>query len=177
MKNVLVIVTGASSAMFTPYNLNWAKIAFPKFNIRVMVTESAQQFVTTAAVQQLLTPGSVFSDSWLDATESFHVELAIWADGIVVSPATFNYVNSYVSGLADRPSQLCLHACKGPKVFTPSFPPGIDPEPWLTKLRSMPDTVVAPFVPALSSGTKQVERTGSAPLMNGLQLLKERLTS
>ena len=162
--------------MFTPFHLRWLQRTYPDLSIRIIVTDAAARFVQPAALQ-LLSGGPVYRDNWQEwgAANSVHVELALWADAVIINPASFNYMNEYAAGLGSRPSLLTLHMTTAPKIFSPSVPPGIDPQPWLERLRNIPRTYVSDFARAESQGTGRLEETASIPLVASMTLLEEIL--
>ncbi|MBL6752446.1 MAG: bifunctional phosphopantothenoylcysteine decarboxylase/phosphopantothenate--cysteine ligase CoaBC [Nevskia sp.] len=78
--------------------------------VQVVMTQNAQRFVT-AQTFQALTGRSVRSSLWDEQAEAAmgHIELARWADAIVVAPASANFLARLAHGLADDLlSTLCL---------------------------------------------------------------------
>ena len=78
--------------------------------VRVAMTENAQRFVG-AATFQALSGQPVRTSLWDEAAEAAmgHIELARWADRIVVAPATANALAKLAHGFADDlVSTLCL---------------------------------------------------------------------
>jgi phosphopantothenoylcysteine decarboxylase/phosphopantothenate--cysteine ligase len=78
--------------------------------VRVAMTENAQRFVG-AATFQALSGQPVRTSLWDEAAEAAmgHIELARWADRIVVAPATANTLAKLAHGFADDlVSTLCL---------------------------------------------------------------------
>lgn len=78
--------------------------------VRVAMTESAQRFVG-AATFQALSGQPVRTSLWDEAAEAAmgHIELARWADRILVAPATANTLAKLAHGFADDlVSTLCL---------------------------------------------------------------------
>jgi phosphopantothenoylcysteine decarboxylase/phosphopantothenate--cysteine ligase len=71
-------------------------------NVRVCMTESAQQFITPLTMQAL--SGNPVHTQLLDPQAEMgmgHIELARWADTILIAPATANTLARLVYGLAD----------------------------------------------------------------------------
>lgn len=174
-KKLLIVISGAASSMFAPFHLNWVKLIYPQCELRLIVTRGALKFVTVEALAAV--SGTLpIVDDW-DATatgRSIHVELADWADAVIVWPATFGYVNRYVSGVGDTPSHLTLHGSRAPKYFAPAFPPGIPAGKWVEALADMPEVIVADFVPARSGGTGTIEKSGGYPLVSIVERIIER---
>lgn len=78
--------------------------------VRVAMTDSAQHFIGTATFQAL-SGQPVRTSLWDAAAEAAmgHIELARWADRIVIAPATANTLAKLAHGLADDlVSTLCL---------------------------------------------------------------------
>lgn len=79
-------------------------------DVRVAMTDNAQRFVG-AATFQALSGQPVRTSLWDEAAEAAmgHIELARWADRIVVAPATANTLAKLAHGFADDlVSTLCL---------------------------------------------------------------------
>ena len=107
-KNVLLGITGGIAAYKTPDLVR--KLTAQGANVRVVVTDSAKSFVSTLSLQAV--SGHPVSDDLLDpAAEAAmgHIELAKWADKLLIAPATANFVAKLTHGLADDLlSTLCL---------------------------------------------------------------------
>lgn len=70
--------------------------------IKVILTSSAKEFITPLSVQALL--GERIYDTLLSAENEAamsHIELARWAEVILVAPATAHFMAKYANGLAD----------------------------------------------------------------------------
>ena len=90
--------------------------------VRVAMTESAQRFVTAASFQAL-SAEAVRTSLWDPAAEAAmgHLELAGWADRIVVTPATANLIARLAHGFADDlVTTLCL-ASEAPLTVAPAM--------------------------------------------------------
>ncbi|ART80346.1 bifunctional phosphopantothenoylcysteine decarboxylase/phosphopantothenate--cysteine ligase CoaBC [Oceanisphaera avium] len=78
--------------------------------VRVVMTDSAKAFITPLTLQAV--SGEPVSDALLDASAEAgmgHIELAKWADLILIAPATANMLAKLAAGLADDLlSTLCL---------------------------------------------------------------------
>jgi phosphopantothenoylcysteine synthetase/decarboxylase len=70
--------------------------------VRVVITEGAQQFVTPLTLETL-SGNAVASRLWdlPTAHNVEHIELAQWPDRIVVAPATANFIGKVANGIAD----------------------------------------------------------------------------
>jgi len=90
--------------------------------VRVALTENAQRFVT-ATTFQALTAQAVRTSLWDAEAEAAmgHLELARWADRVLVAPATANTLARLAHGLADDlVSTLCL-ATTAPLTVAPAM--------------------------------------------------------
>ena len=91
-------------------------------DVRVVMTRSATEFITPLSFQAL--SGKPVHTELLDlATESAmgHIELARWADLILIAPASANFIARYANGFADDLlSTLCL-ATDAPIVLAPAM--------------------------------------------------------
>ena len=78
--------------------------------VRVVMTESAQEFITPLTLQAL--SGNAVSTSLFDESAELgmgHIELAKWADLIIVAPATADFIARLNAGMAnDLLTTLCL---------------------------------------------------------------------
>jgi phosphopantothenoylcysteine decarboxylase/phosphopantothenate--cysteine ligase len=90
--------------------------------VRVAMTEHAQRFVGTASFQAV-SGEPVRTSLWDEAAEAAmgHLELARWADRVVVAPATANTLAKLAHGFADDlVSTLCL-ATTAPITVAPAM--------------------------------------------------------
>ncbi len=119
-KNVLLGISGGIAAYKTPDLVRKLKAAGA--NVRVVLTQSAKEFVSTLSLQAV--SGLPVSDSLLDpAAEAAmgHIELAKWADIILIAPATANIMAKITYGIADDLlTTLCL-ATTAKMVMAPAM--------------------------------------------------------
>jgi phosphopantothenoylcysteine decarboxylase/phosphopantothenate--cysteine ligase len=90
--------------------------------VQVAMTAHALQFVGTASFQAV-SGRTVRSSLWDEAAEAAmgHIELARWAEQVVVAPATANTIARLAHGLADDlVSTLCL-ATTAPLAIAPAM--------------------------------------------------------
>ncbi|RJX31277.1 MAG: bifunctional phosphopantothenoylcysteine decarboxylase/phosphopantothenate--cysteine ligase CoaBC [Desulfarculus sp.] len=92
--------------------------------VRVVMSEAARRFVgplTFAALTGHPVPGD-----WFDAQQEAaigHIELARWAQVVVVAPATANFIAKAAVGLADELLCALLLATTAPVVIAPAMNP------------------------------------------------------
>ncbi|RPI13615.1 MAG: bifunctional phosphopantothenoylcysteine decarboxylase/phosphopantothenate--cysteine ligase CoaBC [Lysobacterales bacterium] len=90
--------------------------------VQVVMTDGARQFVTPLTFQAL-SGRTVRSDLWDEAAEAAmgHIELARWADRVVVAPASADFLARLAHGFAgDLLSTVCL-ATEAPIAVAPAM--------------------------------------------------------
>lgn len=90
--------------------------------VRVVMTPAAAEFITPLTLQAL-SGNPVHTDLLDHAAEAAmgHIELARWADAVVIAPATANFIARLSNGLADDLlSTLCL-ATNAPLLVAPAM--------------------------------------------------------
>ncbi|GAA2794046.1 hypothetical protein GCM10010452_22900 [Crossiella cryophila] len=130
MRNLLVVGTGALGVSMLPFWLNWLRHNYPDVTVRVALTRGATRLVSPQAVAAM-TRTPVFFDEWTEepAPVAPHVELAEWADAIVVQAATVHFLSRLALGLTDTPLLLALQLTAAPVGIAPSLPPGAERSP------------------------------------------------
>ena len=119
-KRVVIGITGGIAAYKTIELIRLLR----KVNaeVRVVLTSSAAEFVTPLTLQAI--SGSPVSQSLFDPAAELsmgHIELAKWADIIVVAPATADFIARMNVGMAnDLLSTLCL-ATSAPILLAPAM--------------------------------------------------------
>lgn len=94
--------------------------------VRVVMTENAKQFITPLTMQAV--SGYPVHDDLFDLKAEAamgHIELARWADAIVIAPATADFISRLLHGEAnDLLTTLCL-AAKVPLAIAPAMNQGM----------------------------------------------------
>lgn len=107
-KKILLGITGGIAAYKTPDLVR--KLKAKGAQVRIVLTPSAKEFVSPLALQAV--SGLPVSSELLDpAAEAAmgHIELARWADIILVAPASANFIARLCAGMADDLlTTLCL---------------------------------------------------------------------
>jgi phosphopantothenoylcysteine synthetase/decarboxylase len=181
-RQLLLIATGSLNATFLPRDLAWLRIAYPQLETQVVLTRSAQQFITATAVGAITGRPAIIDEWPQPVADAVHVELQQWAQAIMVYPASLNYLARLALGLADSPSLLAI-ACSGaPVVVAPALPPG----GWgsevtaghVAALQRRTTVTVLPPVPVRSFSTGRDDAHGPPPFVAALgavELLRRRL--
>lgn len=131
--------------------------------VRVVMTEHAQQFVTPLTFKEI--SGNQVAVSMWSSDQEFNVEhiaLANWADAFVVAPATANIIAKMAYGLADDLLSTTLLAAQAPIVVCPAMNTGmyenVATQENIAKLKSRGVTVMPPAVGKLACGTSGAGR-------------------
>ena len=107
-KNILLGITGGIAAYKCPDLVRHLKKAGAQ--VRVVLTESASHFVAPMTLQAV--SGNAVSKELFDPTAELsmsHIELAKWADLVLIAPATANIIAKMANGIADDLlSTICL---------------------------------------------------------------------
>lgn len=107
-QHILLGVTGGIAAYKAPDLVR--KLTAKNADVRVVTTASAEHFVSPLSLQAV--SGNPVSNDLLDPSAEAamgHIELAKWADTLVIAPATANFIAKLANGLADDLlSTLCL---------------------------------------------------------------------
>lgn len=119
-KNILLAVTGGIAAYKSAILVRRLKDA--GFQVRVVMTEGAQAFITPLTFQAL--SGNPVHTELLDPEAEAgmgHIELARWADLLLVAPASCNTIAKFVAGLADDLLSTLYLATKAPVWVAPAM--------------------------------------------------------
>ena len=125
--------------------------------VRVIMTEHAQQFVTPLTFKEI--SGNKVAVSMWDSNQEFnveHISLANWADAFVVAPATANILAKMANGIADDLLSTTLLAAQAPIIVCPAMNTGMYQNPItqenIEKLQKHGVTVMPPAVGYLACG-------------------------
>ncbi len=119
-KNILLGVTGGIAAYKAAEIVRHLKKSGS--SVRVVMTKSAEEFITPLTLQAL--SGNRVSRDLLDAEAEAamgHIELAKWADGILIAPATANTLARLSSGRGDDLLSTITLAFEGPISLAPAM--------------------------------------------------------
>ncbi len=119
-KNILLGVTGGIAAYKAPDLVR--RLRERGADVQVVMSRGAQQFITPMTFQAV-SGRPVRTDLWDEAAEGSmgHIELARWADLVLIAPATADTISKLAAGLAgDLLSTVCL-ATEAPLVLAPAM--------------------------------------------------------
>jgi len=119
-KKIVLGISGGIAAYKTPELVR--RLKEQGANVRVVMTEGAKAFITPLTLQAV--SGNAVADSLLDTQAELamgHIELAKWADLIIIAPATADVIARITAGMAnDLLTTLCL-ATSAPIVIAPAM--------------------------------------------------------
>ncbi|MEM9335625.1 MAG: bifunctional phosphopantothenoylcysteine decarboxylase/phosphopantothenate--cysteine ligase CoaBC [Pseudomonadota bacterium] len=118
--NILLGITGGIAAYKTPDLVR--RLRERGADVQVVMTRSAAEFVTETALAAV-SGKPVRSTLWDHEAEAAmgHIELARWADQVLVAPATAEFISRLAQGSAsDLLSTLCL-ATRAPIAIAPAM--------------------------------------------------------
>lgn len=117
-KRIVLAVTGSIAA----YKAAFLVRALVKegCEVRVLMTESAKAFITPLTLATLsrnpVHSQIIDADQW-----NSHVELGIWADAMVIAPATANTISKCAHGQADNLVVATFLSARCPVFFAPAM--------------------------------------------------------
>ncbi|MCM3726001.1 bifunctional phosphopantothenoylcysteine decarboxylase/phosphopantothenate--cysteine ligase CoaBC [Neobacillus cucumis] len=119
-QNILLCVTGGI-AVYKAAALT-SKLVQAGFNVKVILSESAEKFVTSLTFQAL-SRNDVYIDTFDEKNPHViaHIDLADWADLILVAPATANTIGKLACGIADNMITTTLLAATTPVWIAPAM--------------------------------------------------------
>mgnify|MGYP003585116369 FL=1 len=118
-KKILLAISGGIAA----YKMNYLVRDFVKkgAEVKVILTPSAENFVTKVTLSTL-SKNPVFSDFYDEnGTWNSHVELALWADVLLVAPCTANTLAKMVHGICDNLVIATYMSAKCPVFIAPAM--------------------------------------------------------
>ena len=126
-------------------------------NVKVILTADASNFITPLTLATL-SKNPVYTQYFEAETGvwSNHVELGLWADYMIVAPASANTIGKMANGLCDNLLTAVYLSAKCPVFFAPAM----DLDMWkhestqdnISRLKSFGNTLIAPNKGELASG-------------------------
>ena len=167
-RNVLLGVSGGIAA-YKSCDLT-RRLVEAGCNVRIVMTRAATEFVTPLTFQAL--SGNPVHTSLLDTEAEAamgHIELARWADVILIAPASANTLSKLALGSAEDLLQTVCLASAAPLVVAPAMNRLMWDHP---ATRANIDTLAARGVRILGpgSGAQACGETGAGRMLEPLQL-------
>lgn len=150
-KNIILAVTGGIAAYKSAILVR--RLKDYGFNVRVVMTHGAQAFITPLTFQAL--SGNPVHTELLDTEAEAgmgHIELARWADLVLVAPASCDTIAKFAHGLADDLLSTLFLATKAPVWVAPAM----NQQMWAAKatqrnLQTLVDDGIHVIMPASGS--------------------------
>lgn len=118
-KKILILISGGIAAY--KMNIVVRDLVKKDAEVKVVLTSSAEQFVSKLTLSTL-SKNEVFTDfDNPNGVWNNHVELALWADIILVAPCTANTLSKMVSGACDNFAMAVYMSAKCPIVVAPAM--------------------------------------------------------
>ncbi|GIO40719.1 bifunctional phosphopantothenoylcysteine decarboxylase/phosphopantothenate--cysteine ligase CoaBC [Paenibacillus apis] len=119
-KKILLGVSGGIAA-FKAAAL-CSKLVQQGAEVRVIMTESATKLITELTMQAL-SKNPVYTDTFDEKhpAEISHIQLADWADLVLIAPATANIIGKMAAGIADDMLSTTLLATQSPIMVAPAM--------------------------------------------------------
>lgn len=119
-KNVVLGITG-SIAAFKAAELARLLVSWG-YAVRCVMTEGAQKFITPMTMAAI-TGNPVITEFWSEeeVTGIGHIQLADWADVVLIAPATADCIAKVANGYADSPLLAIVLASKAKVILAPAM--------------------------------------------------------
>lgn len=119
-KNILLCVTGGI-AVYKAADLT-SKLVQSGFNVKIIMSDSAVKFVTPLTFQALAR-NEVYTDTFIENNPEViaHIDVADWADLILIAPATANMIGKLANGIANDMITTTLLAATAPVWIAPAM--------------------------------------------------------
>ena len=124
--------------------------------VQVVITPAGKEFITPITLSAL-TGKPVISDFFAqrDGTWHSHVDLGLWADAMLVAPATASTIGKMANGIADNMLVTTYLSAKAPVLIAPAMDLDMYAHPStqqnLDKLRSYGNHIIEPGTGELAS--------------------------
>jgi phosphopantothenoylcysteine decarboxylase/phosphopantothenate--cysteine ligase len=155
-KKIVIAVTGSISAYKSLFLLRL--LVKEGADVKVIMSKSAHDFIQPLSFSTLSKHPvcSDFTESELNGVWNNHVEMALWADLILVAPCTANTLAKYAAGMCDSYLIAVLMSAQCPLFFAPAMDHDMmehaGTQDNLKRIAEMGCTVLAPGYGELASG-------------------------
>jgi len=155
-KKILVAVTGSIAAYKAAYLIRL--LVQSGAQVKVMMSPGALEFVTPLTFSSLSghPVASDFTENKSEGTWTNHVHLALWADLLVVAPASANTISKMATAQSDNFLLTTYMSARCPVMIAPAMDHDMYLHPAtqenLKKLQSFGHTILTPKEGSLASG-------------------------
>jgi len=127
-KNIVVGISGSIAAYKAADLIS--RLKSYGANVRVVMTSSSSQFITVTTLESLSGNKVIYENNKSSISNFTHLDIAKWADILVIAPCTANLMNKIANGVGDDLlTTICLAYNK--KLF---IVPAMNPDMWTNKI-------------------------------------------
>jgi len=153
-KKIILGITGSIAAYKAAYLIR--ALVKKGAEVQVVMTEAAKEFITPLTLATLSCKPVIsefFSNR--DGTWNSHVDLGLWADAMLIAPATASTIGKMANGIADNMLVTTYLSCKAPVFIAPAMDMDMYAHPAtqqnMERLRSFGNHIIEPAVGELAS--------------------------
>ncbi|MDR3194583.1 MAG: bifunctional phosphopantothenoylcysteine decarboxylase/phosphopantothenate--cysteine ligase CoaBC [Tannerella sp.] len=153
-KKIILGITGSIAACKAAYLI---RLLIKKgVEVQVVMTPAAKEFITPLTLSTL-SGKPVISDFFTrrDGSWHSHVDLGLWADALLVAPATASTIGKMANGIADNMLITTYLSCKAPVFVAPAMDLDMYAHPAtqqnLERLRAYGNRIIEPAEGELAS--------------------------
>ena len=153
-KHIILGITGSIAAYKAAYIIRG--LVKKGAEVQVVITPSGKEFITPLTLATL-SSHPVISEffSNRDGTWNSHVDLGLWADVMLIVPATASTIGKMANGIADNMLVTTYLSCKAPVFVAPAMDLDMFAHPTtqqnLDRLRSFGNRIIEPASGELAS--------------------------
>lgn len=153
-KNIIVGITGSIAAYKAAYLVRG--LIKKGCDVQVVITPAGKEFITPVTLSAL-SGKPVISEFFTANTGSWnsHVDIGLWADALVIAPATASTIGKMANGIADNMLITTYLSAKAPVFVAPAMDLDMFAHPSTTRnleiLRSYGNHIIEPASGELAS--------------------------
>ena len=153
-KHIILGITGSIAAYKAAYLIR--ALVKKGAEVQVVITPAGKEFITPLTLATL-SSHPVISEffSNRDGTWNSHVDLGLWADAMLIAPATASTIGKMANGIADNMLVTTYLSCKAPVFVAPAMDLDMFAHPStqqnLARLRSFGNRIIEPASGELAS--------------------------
>jgi phosphopantothenoylcysteine decarboxylase/phosphopantothenate--cysteine ligase len=154
-KKIILGITGSIAAYKAAYLIR--TLVKKGAEVQVVITPAGKEFITPLTLATL-SCRPIISEffSNCDGTWNSHVELGLWADAMLIAPASASTIGKMAHGIADNMLVTTYLSCKAPVFIAPAMDLDMYAHPAtqqnLDTLRSYGNHIIEPNTGLLASG-------------------------
>ncbi len=153
-KHIILGITGSIAAYKAAYIIRG--LVKKGAEVQVVITPAGKEFITPITLSALSSKPVIcdfFSNR--DGTWNSHVDLGLWADAMLIAPATASTIGKMANGIADNMLITTYLSCKAPVFVAPAMDLDMFAHPStqqnLKRLRSFGNQIIEPTEGELAS--------------------------